>query len=124
MTKKWIKVKSLPIGQYTLNKNLRFFYDYSDPYIVVKGTIIVEGDKYDKTRNKKLIFKNSAPFRSCISTINNTFIDNAENLDIVMPMCNLLEYSDNYSITSGSLWNFYRDEINILLLKIMIMVIK
>ena len=124
MTKKWIKVKSLPIGQYTLNKNLRFFCDYSDPYIVVKGTIIVEGDKYDKTRNKKLIFKNGAPFRSCISTINNTFIDNAENLDIVMPMCNLLEYSDNYSITSGSLWNFYRDEINILLLKIMIMVIK
>ena len=124
MTKKWIKVKSLPIGQYTLNKNLRFFCDYSDPYIVVKGAIIVEGDKYDKTRNKKLIFKNSAPFRSCISTINNTFIDNAENLDIVMPMCNLLEYSDNYSITSGSLWNFYRDEINILLLKIMIMVIK
>ena len=124
MTKKWIKVKSLPIGQYTLNKNLRFFCDYSDPYIVVKGTIIVEGDKYDKTRNKKLIFKNSAPFRSRISTINNTFIDNAENLDIVMPMRNLLEYSDNYSITSGSLWNFYRDEINILLLKIMIMVIK
>ena len=124
MTKKWIKVKSLPIGQYTLNKNLRFFCDYSDPYIVVKGTIIVEGDKYDKTRNKKLIFKTSVPFRSCISTINNTFIDNAENLDIVMPMCNLLEYSDNYSITSGSLWNFYRDEINILLLKIMIMVIK
>ena len=47
-----------------------------------------------------------------ISKINNTFIDNAENLDIVMPMHNLLEYSYNYSVTSGSLWNYYRDEIN------------
>ena len=46
------------------------------------------------------------------SKINNTYIDNAEDLDIVMPMYNLLEYSDNYSITSGSLWNYYRDEIN------------
>ena len=51
------------------------------------------------------IFKNNAPFQSCISKINNTFIDTAEDLDIVMPMYNLLEYSDNYSITSGSLWN-------------------
>ena len=65
-----------------------------------------------KKRNKKLTFKNSAPFQSCISKINNTFIDNAEDLDIVMPMYNLLEYSDNYSMTSGSLWNYYRDEIN------------
>ena len=65
-----------------------------------------------KKRNKKLTFKNNAPFQSCISKINNTFIDNAEDLDIVMPMYNLLEYSDNYSMTSGSLWNYYRDEIN------------
>ena len=72
--------------------------DYRDAYIVVKGTITVEGDK------KKFFF------RSGISKINNTFIDNAEDLDIVMPMYNLLEYSDNYSITSRSLWNFYRDE--------------
>ena len=55
VTKKWIKVKSLPTGQYTLNKNIGFFCDYNDAYIVVKGTITVEGDKYDKTRNKKLI---------------------------------------------------------------------
>ena len=51
-------------------------------------------------------------FRSCISKINNTFIDNAEELDIVMPMYNLLEYSDNHSMTSGSLWNYCRDEID------------
>ena len=86
--------------------------DYSDAYIVGKGTATVEGDDDDKKRNKKLTFKNNAPFRSCISKINNTFIDNAEDLDIVMPMYNLLEYSDNYSMTSGSLWNYYRDEVN------------
>ena len=86
--------------------------DYSDAYIVVKGTITVEGDNNANKRNKKLTFKNSAPFRSCISEINNTFIDNAEDLDIGMPMYNLLEYSNNYSMTSGSLWNCYRDEVN------------
>ena len=56
--------------------------------------------------------KNNAPFRSCISKVNNTFIDNAEDLDIVTSMYNLLEHSKNYSMTSGSLWNYYRDEIN------------
>ena len=54
---------------------------------------------------QKLIFKNNASFRSCISKINNLFVDNTEDLDIVMPMYNLLEYSDNYSMT-------YRDEVN------------
>ena len=63
-------------------------------------------------RNKKLIFKNNAPFRSCITKINNTFVGNAEHLDIFMPMYNMLEYSGNYSMTSGSLQNYYRDEIN------------
>ena len=62
--------------------------------------------------NYKLTFKNNAAFRSCISKINSTFIDNAEGLDIVMLIYNLLEYSDNYSKTSGSLWNYYRDKIN------------
>ena len=62
--------------------------------------------------NYKLTFKNNAPFRSCISKINSTFIGNAEGLDIVMLMYNLLEYSDNYSKTSGNLWNYYRDKIN------------
>ena len=66
-----------------------------------------------KKRNKKLTFMNNAPFRSCMSKINNTFIDNAEDLDIVMPMYNWLEYSKlNYSLTSGNLWNYCRDEIN------------
>ena len=63
-------------------------------------------------RNKKLAFKNNAPFRSFISKINDTSIVNAEDLDIAMPMYKLLEYSENNSMTSGSLWNYYRDEIN------------
>ena len=76
--------------------------DYSDAYIVVKGIIAVLGrnnDAYDKTS----AFKNNVPFISCISEINNTLIDNAEDLDIVMSMYNLLEYSKNYLKTSGSL---------------------
>ena len=72
--------------------------DYSDAYIVVKGTTTVEGNNNAKNRNKKLTFKNNSPFRLSISKINNTFIDNAEDLDVVMPMYNLLEYSDNYSM--------------------------
>ena len=120
MTQKWIKVNDLSSGKNSLNKNLRFktsklqsdFCDYSDAYIVVKGRITVEGDNDTKTNNKKLIFKNNVPFRSCISKINNTFIDNAEELDIVMLMYNLLEYSDNYSVTLGSLWNYCRDKVN------------
>ena len=86
--------------------------DYSNAYIVVKETITVQGDNDDKTRNKKLTFNNYAPFRSCRSKIKNTFRDNAEDLDIVMLIYNLLEYSGSYSMTSGSLWNFYRNKIN------------
>ena len=86
--------------------------DCSDAYIVVKGTITVTGTTDVKKGIKNLIFKNNTPFRSCISKINNTILDNAEYLDIVMPMYNLLEYSENYSVTSGSLWNYYRDEVS------------
>ena len=75
----------------------------------MKGRITVEGDNNAK---KKVTFKNNAPFRSRISKINNSFIDNAEDLDIVMPMYSLLEYSKHYSITLGSLWNYHRGEIN------------
>ena len=57
--------------------------------------------------------KNNAPFISCISIINNSLISDAEDLDIVMPMYNLIEYSKNYSKTTGSLQSYYRDEPNI-----------
>ena len=63
-------------------------------------------------RDKQLSLKNNVSFRSCISKINNTFIGNVEDLDFIMPIYNLFEYSDNCSMTSGSLWNYYRDEIN------------
>ena len=86
-------------------------WDYSDAYIVVNGRLSIRGTNNANRTNKKLTFKNNAPFRSCISKINSTFIDNAEDLDIVMPIYNLLEYSDNYTMTSGSFWNYYRDEV-------------
>ena len=61
---------------------------------------------------KKLVFKNNTPLINCISKINSIKIDNAEDLDVEMPMYNLLEYSKNYRNTTGSLWNYYRDEPN------------
>ena len=87
--------------------------DYSDAYILVKGTINVnntaaEGDAPNNI-NKKVISKNCAPFTNCISEINNTQIDNAKDIDIVMPMYNLIVYSDNYAKTTGSLWQYCKD---------------
>ena len=82
--------------------------DYKDAYIVVKGTIDLlptDANENDKAQ-KNFVIKNNAPFRSCISKINSTLIDNAEDLDIVMLIYNLLEYSQNFSMTSGGLWNY------------------
>ena len=81
-------------------------YDFNDAYIVGKWDITLDANK----RNKKLAFKNNAPFINCISKINGVKIDNAQDLDVVMPMYNLLEYSKNYRKTTSSLWNYYRDE--------------
>ena len=88
--------------------------DFSDAYILVKGkiTIIGAGDdaaarQADK-RDKGVAFKNCAAFTNCISEINNTQIDNCKDVDIVMPLYNFIEYSDNYAKTSGSLWQYYR----------------
>ena len=82
--------------------------DYSFAYTIVKGRVSIRGANDGNKRNKK----NNAPFRSCILKINNIFIDNVEDFDIVMPRYNLLEYCQNYSMKSGSFWNYYRDEIN------------
>ena len=86
---------------------------YSDAYILVKGTITVNNiaaaDADANNTNKKVIFKNHAPFTNCISEINNTQVDNAKGIDIAMPMYNLIEYSDNYSKTSRSLWQYCKD---------------
>ena len=85
--------------------------DYSDAYIVVKATITVqtENNRDIVGYNKNLILKNNAPFINCISKVNNVLIDNEEDLDIIMPMYNLIEQGKNYSKTSGSLWNYYKD---------------
>ena len=95
--------------------------DYSGTYILVKGKITITGagdnaaarqaDERDKGC-RDVAFKNCALFPSCISEINNTKIDNARDIDIVMPMYNLIEYNDNYSKTSGSLRQYYRDKPN------------
>ena len=87
--------------------------DYIAAYILVKGNISVnntaaKGAAGNNAANK-VIFKNWAPFTSCMSKINNTQTDNTENIDIVMPMYNLIEYSNNYSKTSGSLWQYCKD---------------
>ena len=83
--------------------------DYSDAYIVVKEDIKVTEPNNAK-RNIEVTFKNNAPFINCNSKINGVKIDNAEDLDVVIPMYNLLEYSKNYKKTTGSLWNYYRDK--------------
>ena len=83
--------------------------DYSDSCIVVTGKITVtnpNNDAYDK----KLALKNNAPFFSCILKFNDQLIENAQDLDVVMPLYSLLEYIKNYRKTSRSLWNYYRDE--------------
>ena len=85
VTKKWIEVNDLSSVQYSTKKNIGFktsmlesdLCNYSDTYVFVEGTITVKGDDDDKKRNKKLTFNNNAPFRSCISKINSTFIDKA-----------------------------------------------
>ena len=83
---------------------LFIFYlrDYSDACIVVKGDIIVT-DPNDVERSKRVAFKNSTPFINCISKINGVQIDNAEDLDVVMPMYNLIKCSKDYRKTTGSL---------------------
>ena len=89
--------------------------DYADAYILVKETITITGVGNDVAaiwldeRNKSVIFKNCAPFTKCISKMNDTEIDDAQDIDTVMPMYNLIEYSDNYSKASGSLWQYYKD---------------
>ena len=86
--------------------------DYADAYILVNGTTTFAVNQPRYRQNRPLILKNNAPFVSCITRINNELIEDADNLDIVLPMYNLLEYSKNYRKTIGSLYNYYRDELN------------
>ena len=84
--------------------------DYSNAYVWVKGTITVTNPNNNANFDRRLMLKNNTQFFSCISKINGELVENAEDLDIVIPMYNLLEYSKNYEKASGSLFNYYRDE--------------
>ena len=120
ITKKWIEVQSQSGNTYNTSKPIRFktsvlrsdLCDYSDAYVWIKGTITVTNPNNNANFDRRLTLKNNAPFISCVSRINGELIENAEDLDIVIPMYNLLEYSKNYEKTSGSLFNYYRDEPN------------
>ena len=88
--------------------------DYSDVYILAKGRITVQNTgtpAVPNNRNKNAIFRNFDPFTNCISEINNKEIDHARDIDVVIHMYNLIEYSDSYSKKSASLWQYHRDEL-------------
>ena len=115
-TKNWVKINDWSRGTYSTGSQIKFkttmlkssLCSYSNAYILRKGNVTVDntgaaGAAANNT-NKKVIFKNCAPFTNCISEINNTQVDNAKDTDLVMPMYNSIEYSDNYSKTSESLW--------------------
>ena len=124
VTRNWINVHNQSGDIYDYKKQIRFktsilrsdLCDYSDVYILEKGLITVVNtalvSHIRDIRDRPLVLKNNSLFISCISKINNELIENAEDLDIVMPMYNLLEYSQNYRKTTGSLFNYYRDELS------------
>ena len=121
-TRNWVEINDESRGAYNVNSQIKFkttmlkssLCDYSDAYILVQGrTISVNNTAAAgaavNNDDKKVIFKNCTPFTNCISEINNTQIDNAKDIDIVIPMYNLIEYSDNYAKTTGSLWQYCKD---------------
>ena len=117
----WVEISDESRGAYNVNSQIKFkttmlkssLCDYSDAYILVKGTISANNTATAGAAanniNRKVIFKSCAPFTNCISETNNKQVDNAKDIDIVMPMYNLIEYSDNYAKTTGSLWQYRKD---------------
>ena len=120
ITKKLVEVHHQFNDIYSINWQIRLktlmlqsdLCDYRDACIVVKGTITVTKPNNTDAYDKKLAFKNNATFISCISKINNTLIDNAKYLYLLMAMHTFIEYSKIYRKTTGSLWNYFRDEPN------------
>ena len=124
-TRNWVEINDDSRGTYT-NADIKFITtmlksdlcDYADAYIFIKGTITITGignddnGRHADERNKALMFKDCVLFTKSISRINVIDTDNAQDIDIVMPMYKLIEYSDNYSKTSGSLLQYYRDDYN------------
>ena len=125
VTREYVRVNSL-LNTYNENKSIRFktpmlrsnSCNYSDAYILVKGKTALtapgvnnDANNIRDKRNRPNILKNNVPFFSCITRINGELIEDADDLDIVMPIHNLLEYSKNYRKTIGSLYNYYRYEL-------------
>ena len=114
-TKKWYLIDSESNSNYSQNDGRKFLNrsiesslcDYSDAYVLVTGNITATPNN----AVTQVVFKNCAPFKKCRTEINETFVDETDFINITMPMYNLIEYSGNYSDTSGSLWQFKRDEI-------------
>ena len=129
--KTWVEINDESRGTYNSNNQIKLkpamlkssLCDYSDAYILVKGTITVNntaaagGDA--NNYNKKVIFKNCAPFINFISEINNTQVDNAKDIDKVTPMYSLIEYSDTYSKTSACLWQYCKDIPAVIIVKLL-----
>ena len=115
-TKHWVEINDESRGAYDTNSQIKCktitlkssLCDCNDKYMLVSGYITVNNIAADNAdlnnANKKVIFKDCAPFTNCINEINNTQVGSAEDIDIVMPMHNLIEYNDNYLKTSGSFW--------------------
>ena len=124
--KYWPEINYQSRGKYNTNNDIRFkttmlkfsLCDYIDAYILFKGRITNTGAgtnadaRQADERNKGVTFKNCAPFTNCKSEINDTEIDNAKDIDILMSTYNLIEYNDKYLKTSGILWQYYRDKPN------------
>ena len=125
-TKNWVEISDESRETYNVNSQIKFkttmlrsrLCDYSDAYILVKENITITGAgdeaaaRQADERDRGVEFKNCAPVTNCISETNNTKIDNDKDIEIVMPMYNLIEYGDNDAKTSESLWQYYRDEAN------------
>ena len=126
VTREYVRVNSLS-NAYNENKSIRFktpmlrsdLCNYSDAYILGKGTVTVTAPGVNNNannirdkKNRPVLLKNNVPFVSCITRINGELIEDADDLDIVTPMYNLLEHSKNYRKTVGSLYNYYRDELS------------
>ena len=120
-TKNWVEINDESRGTQNVKSQIKFKITMLKTYVIILMhisllTIRGAGDdpapRQGDERDKGVAFKNCAPFTSCISEISDTHVDNCKDIDIVMPLYNLLEYSDNYAKTSGSLWQYYRDEPN------------
>ena len=114
-TKKWyVKGSQTRKGKYKQGDPIKFetetikasLCDYCNAFILVTGNITVQANN-----NTDVTFKNCAPFSTCTTKINDVFVEETNHIYIAVPMYNLIEYSDNYSDTSGHLWDFKRDEV-------------